>query len=72
MPYDYSKLKGLIVEKYQTQTQFAHAMGLSERSISLKLNRKVGWTQAEISKACKLLSIDSEHIAAYFFARRLK
>lgn len=68
MPYDYAKLKGLIVEKYQTQAGFAHAMGLSERSVSLKLNRKVGWTQAEIAKACRLLSIDSEDIAAYFFA----
>lgn len=68
MPYDYSKLCGLIVEKYGTQAKFAEAMGLSERSVSLKLNGRVGWKQAEIAQACKLLGIRATTIAAYFFA----
>ena len=38
MPYDYSKLNGRIVEKCGTQANFAEMMGLSERTISLKLN----------------------------------
>ena len=38
MAFDYSKLKGKIVEKFQTQQAFAKAMELSERSLSLKLN----------------------------------
>lgn len=68
MPYDYSKLCGLIVEKYNTQARFAEAMGLSERSISLKLNGRVGWKQSEIARACELLGIQATKIAAYFFA----
>ena len=40
---DYSKLNGAIIEKYGTQYNFAKAMNLSERSISLKLNGKVTW-----------------------------
>lgn len=43
MCYDYSRLSGKIVEKYGTQYNFAIAMKLSERSLSLKLNGKVGW-----------------------------
>ncbi len=67
MPYNYSKLLGRIVEKVGTQSNFAEKMGLSERSISLKLNGKVGWKQSEISKACEVLSINDKDIPAYFF-----
>lgn len=67
MPYNYSKLLGRIVEKVGTQGEFAAAIGLSERSVSLKLNGKVGWKQTEIEKACEILSIDRECIGDYFF-----
>ena len=67
MAYDYSKLLGRITEKYGTQARFSAAMGLSERSLSLKLNSKVHFKQPEITKACSLLGIDSADIAAYFF-----
>ena len=67
MAYDYSKLLGRIVEKYGTQSNFADAMGLSERSISLKLNGKVGWKQHEIVKACEILDISADDLCKYFF-----
>lgn len=68
MPYNYAKLLGRIVEKVGTQSSFADKMGLSERSISLKLNGKVGWKQSEIAKACEVLSIKDNEIPSYFFA----
>lgn len=68
MPYNYSKLLGRIVEKVGTQSSFAEKMGLSERSISLKLNGKVGWKQSEISQACEVLEICDSDIPGYFFA----
>lgn len=68
MPYNYSKLLGRIVEKVGTQGRFADKMKVSERSISLKLNGKVGWKQDEIARACKILSINDEDISTYFFA----
>jgi hypothetical protein len=43
-------------------------MGLSERTISLKLNGKVGWKQSEIATACRILDIKECEIASYFFA----
>lgn len=67
MPYNYSKLLGRIVEKVGTQSNFAEKMELSERSVSLKLNGKVGWKQGEIAKACQVLEIDDVEIPAYFF-----
>lgn len=67
MPYDYAKLSGRIVERYGTQADFAKAIGLSERSISLKLNGKLGWKQQEMAKSCELLDIRPEEIGSYFF-----
>jgi hypothetical protein len=60
-------LLGKITEVFGTQTNFAKAIGLSERSVSLKLNGKVPWTQPEITKACKLLGIPDKKINLYFF-----
>lgn len=67
MPYNYTKLLGRITEKVGTHGIFADLMGLSERTVSLKLNGRVGWKQAEISKACEVLEIPDNEIHAYFF-----
>lgn len=67
MSYDYSSLLGKITEKFGTQYNFSIAMGLSERSISLKLNDKVSWKDDEIIKAISVLEIDPNDIPKYFF-----
>ena len=67
MTKDFSKLSGKIVEKYGTQYNFAVALGLSERSLSLKLNNKVGWRDEEMERAIDLLDLDLNDIPAYFF-----
>ena len=67
MAYDYRKLLGRITEKYGTQAKFAEAMKLSERSVSLKLNGKVGWKQNEILRAAEVLEITRKEIPIYFF-----
>lgn len=68
MSFNYSKLLGRIVEVFGTQGKFAEAMNLSERTISLKLNNKVGWKQEEMEQACAVLGIDRCEIPKYFFA----
>lgn len=65
--YNYSKLLGRITEKIGTQGKFANAIELSERTVSLKLNGRVGWKQDEIVRACEVLGIDTKDIADYFF-----
>ncbi|HEL9630585.1 TPA: DUF739 family protein [Streptococcus suis] len=67
MSKDFSKLSGRIVEKFGTQYNFAIAIGLSERSLSLKLNNKVGWKDEEMEKAIELLDLDITEIPSYFF-----
>ncbi len=68
MPYNYSKLLGRIVECCGTQANFAEKIGLSERTVSLKLNGKRAWKQPEISAACQILRIPTSEIDQYFFA----
>jgi len=70
--YEYSKLLGRITEKFGTQAKFAEAMGLSERSLSLKLNGKVGFKHNEITKACQLLEITGAEITSYFFTLKVQ
>ena len=67
LKFDYSKLCGRIVEKCKTQGVFSEKMGKSERTISLKLNNKIPWTQMEILKASDILDIPVNEVASYFF-----
>ncbi len=69
MPYCYNKLLGKIKEKYRTQGRFADALGLSERSLYLKLKSERSFKQSEISKALELLGLGTNEIYEYFFTR---
>mgnify|MGYP003266034652 CR=1 FL=1 len=72
MAFDYSKLNGRIVEKCGTQAVFAEKMGLSERSISMKLNNKIFWKQSEIQLAIKILGLAEKDIPVYFFTHKVQ
>lgn len=70
--YDYSKLNGKIAEVCGTQLNFARRMGLSERSVSLKINNKVPWKQQEMSKAAQILGFSMAEIQLYFFTLKVQ
>lgn len=72
MKYNYSKLNGKIIEVCGTQAVFSEKMGLSERTISLKLNNKVSWKQAEIQKAIEVLGLSDCDIQEYFFTLKVQ
>lgn len=65
--YDYSKLVGQIIDKCGTQENFARLMGLSPRTISLKLNNKINFRQSEIEKAISILKLSKNQISVLFF-----
>ena len=69
MKFDNQKLKNRIKEIYGNQISFAKKMGLSERSVSLKLKGVSQWKQREIYKAKELLKIEDKEIVKYFFIR---
>jgi hypothetical protein len=72
MAFDYSKLKGKIVEKFGSQIMFSEAMDMSTRTMSLKLNGKRLWRQDEICKAIQLLELSDTDIQAYFFSQKVQ
>ena len=62
MAFDYSKLRGKIREVFNTQEEFAKALGLSETSITNKLNNNRNFTQSEMKKIIELLSIQPDEV----------
>jgi transcriptional regulator with XRE-family HTH domain len=65
--YEYRKLIGRIVEKYGTRKEFAKVLGISENSMSLKLNGKTGFSREDMVRWGELLDIDVNDFGAYFF-----
>lgn len=69
--FDYRKLRGRIIEKFETQGNFAGIIGMTERNLSLKLNNGVSFTQKDIIQWCDILEISTDEIPAYFFTRKV-
>lgn len=65
--YEYRKLIGRIVEKYGTRKEFAKVLGISENSMSLKLNGKTGFSRKDMARWGELLDIDVNDFGVYFF-----
>ena len=70
--YDYRKLRGRIREMFGTQANFAKKIGLSEVSVSNKLNNIVDWGQEEIEKTITALDIPYPDIHEYFFTHKVE
>lgn len=68
--FDYSKLRGRIVEKYGTVKIFSKVVGMRDANLTYKLNGKTEFKSSEIFKICKLLDIE-EHILEYFFTQKV-
>lgn len=71
MDYDYSKLRGRIVEKFGTASAFADALHIHKAQLSAKLNNKVDITRADIETWSNLLGICSDDYGAYFFTLKV-
>lgn len=71
-PFDYRKLRGRIKEKCGTQSTFARTIGLSDVSVSNKLNNNIDWGQEEIDNAVCALDIPITEIHTYFFTHKVE
>ena len=72
MIFDYSKLRGRIIEKYGSHSAFARELGISNRSFSLKINNKVPFSQPEIKKTVCLLAAEDKEIPSLFFTKEVQ
>lgn len=68
--FDFSKLKGRIKEKLNTQENFAKELNISVPSLIKKLNNKSQFTQTEINRARTILDIRNEELDIYFFSEK--
>lgn len=71
MNYNYNKLKGKIKERFNTQEEFAKALGIGASTLNLKLNNKTEWSQDEMREALKLLNVSEGQIEKYFFTHKI-
>lgn len=65
--FDFSKLRGRIVEKFHTITKFSEVSGISRNSMTSKLKGYVPFKPDEIVAVCELLDIPIEDVGVYFF-----
>ncbi len=66
MLFRYDKLRGKIKEVCGN-FKFAELMGVSNSTISAKLNNKSEFSQPEIFKAVEVLGLEKSEIPQYFF-----
>ena len=69
--YDYSKLRGRIVEKFDNNAAFFKALGISPVQGSKKLNGKAKISQDDMVKWSRLLDLDLQDIGPFFCTRKV-
>jgi len=71
--FDFSRLRGRIIEKFGSCEAFGAAVGLSKAQVSDRLNNKVAFKPEEIPLICsaEILDIKQEDIGAYFFTLKV-
>jgi transcriptional regulator with XRE-family HTH domain len=67
MKFDYSKLRGRIIEIYGSQHEFAKALGISKQAVSKKMNGKIPFHQTEMVVISNLLNFPVSEMDKYFF-----
>lgn len=67
MTFTYNKLRGRIVEMFGTQERFSEVIGISNVSLSKKMNGKTQFKQSDIILWCEKLEIPFKEIGFYFF-----
>lgn len=70
--YDYSILKGKIIEKLGSRRQLAEELAINETTLSNKLNNKNDFTRNEMRTICKILDEPLERIIDFFFTIQVR
>lgn len=62
----FEALRTRIRAYYGSNSLFAKALGVSNTTLSYKLNAKIAWRDVEIKRACDLLEISPSTMHNYF------
>lgn len=65
---NYELLRKKIESRYRRNSDLAKELGISEQSLSAKLNGKVSFSQNEMEKLLELLNIKDREIRNTFFS----
>jgi transcriptional regulator with XRE-family HTH domain len=65
--FDYSKLRGKIVEKNGSQKAFAKLLGINECTLTSRMRGRSEFTQGEIYRSIGILDISPADVKNYFF-----
>lgn len=68
--FNFKELKLKILREFDTQENFAKAMGMSAASLNHRLNNLVDWSPTDIVTALNLLHIPKSEVADYFFVEK--
>lgn len=71
MEFDYSKLRGRIVEKFGSIEAFSSETSISNISVSKKLNNKVPISRADMIEWSNLLEIPVEEYGLFYCTEKL-
>lgn len=72
LPYDYSKLRGRIKEKYGNEVNFAENIGLKSNTLNNKLNSVSPIFISEMDVMIEKLNIPYDQIHSYFFTKKVE
>lgn len=72
MQFDFSKLRGRIVEKHRTIGNFSTIVGIPRGQLSAKICGHTGFTFTDVYRICQSLDIPSEEIGVYFFTPKVE
>ncbi|KDE74874.1 DUF739 family protein [Fusobacterium necrophorum] len=69
MNYNHNKLRGKIKEVIGSEVEFAKLLGISQTTLSAKLNNKVDFTRTEILRITEKLKLSQEEFYDVFFLK---
>ncbi|MCF0162104.1 MAG: DUF739 family protein [Fusobacterium necrophorum] len=69
MTYNHNKLRGKIKEVIGSEVKFAKLLGISQATLSAKLNNKSDFTRAQILMITEKLNLSQEEFYDVFFLK---
>lgn len=72
MEKDFSKLIGLIIEKFKTRTAFCKVWGKTPEYLSRRLNNITEFDAEDIIEIITILGIDPRNVNTYFLTLKVR